>query len=274
MALLSRSSVRRNPHEPSDDDGLAPPMKRQRTAEKKSHRRGGSSPDCLDTTTLDVTPGTDKARPANPPLKAARRRTSTRRTRRPPASSVDTIASGSRVATENSLLNGNGAVKAPGGQPDRETPSMLRRARESPDPLDTISQTRNDPNNKMRPRVSSGVAESVTKPAGSQSTRRGTRRSDHESADPKAEGRPASHPGGTRPVDASRSQQKYKSDQLGGEPHAPERVDGRRSLRSADSGSRCKSELAQYFYNYEQLISLEAPKPGKCESEPAISCAV
>lgn len=283
MALLSRSSlrgsVRRNPDEPSDDDGLAPPMKRQRTAEEKSHRRRRSSPDCLDTTTLDVPPSIDKleaARPANPPLKAARRRTSTRRTRRLSASSVDTIASGSRVATGNSLLNGNGAVKAPGGQPDRETPdnaSMLRGTRESPDPLDTISQTTNDRNINMRPWVSSGVAESDNKPTGSQSTRRGTRRSEHESADAKAEGRPASHPEGTRPVDASRSQQKRKSVHLGGEPHASERADGRRSLRSADSGSRCKSELAQYFYNYEQLISLEAPKPGKCESESAISCA-
>ncbi|KAK4956976.1 hypothetical protein LTR66_013298 [Elasticomyces elasticus] len=35
---------------------------------------------------------------------------------------------------------------------------------------------------------------------------------------------------------------------------------GRRSLRSADTGSRCKSELAQYFPNYEQIISLEDPK--------------
>lgn len=38
---------------------------------------------------------------------------------------------------------------------------------------------------------------------------------------------------------------------------------GRRSLRSTDTGSRCKSELAQYFHNYEQIISLEAPEPGK-----------
>lgn len=281
MALLSRSSqrgsVRRNPDEPSDDDGLAPPMKRQRTAEEKSHRRRRSSPDCLDTTTLDITPSTDKARPAKPPWKAARRRTSTRRYRRPSASSVDTIASGGRVATEDSLVNGNGAVKAPGGQPDRETAdnaSTLRGARESPDPLDMISLSTNDASDKMRPRVSSGVAQLVHKPAKSQSTKRGTRRSDHQSADATAEGRPTSHPEETRSVDTSRSQQKRKSDQLGGEPHAPGRADGRRSLRSADSGSRCKSELAQYFYSYEQLISLEAPKPGKYKSEPAISGAI
>lgn len=38
---------------------------------------------------------------------------------------------------------------------------------------------------------------------------------------------------------------------------APEK----RSLRSHDGGSRSKSELAQYFPNYEQIISLEPVKP-------------
>ncbi|OQE80409.1 hypothetical protein PENNAL_c0046G05617 [Penicillium nalgiovense] len=33
-----------------------------------------------------------------------------------------------------------------------------------------------------------------------------------------------------------------------------------KSLRSADTGSRCKSELAQYFHNYNQTIRLEGPK--------------
>ena len=37
---------------------------------------------------------------------------------------------------------------------------------------------------------------------------------------------------------------------------------GRRSLRSHDGGSRSKSELAMYFQNYEQMISLEPQKPG------------
>ncbi|PGH16365.1 hypothetical protein AJ80_05215 [Polytolypa hystricis UAMH7299] len=35
----------------------------------------------------------------------------------------------------------------------------------------------------------------------------------------------------------------------------------RRSLRSNDGGSRSKSELAMYFQNYEQIISLEPVKP-------------
>lgn len=36
----------------------------------------------------------------------------------------------------------------------------------------------------------------------------------------------------------------------------------RRSLRSHDGGSRSKSELAMYFHNYEQMLSLEPKKPG------------
>ncbi|KAK2758690.1 hypothetical protein FQN54_003380 [Arachnomyces sp. PD_36] len=36
---------------------------------------------------------------------------------------------------------------------------------------------------------------------------------------------------------------------------------GRRSLRSHDGGSRSKSELAMYFQNYEQMLSLEPKKP-------------
>ncbi|OJJ46084.1 hypothetical protein ASPZODRAFT_133065 [Penicilliopsis zonata CBS 506.65] len=35
---------------------------------------------------------------------------------------------------------------------------------------------------------------------------------------------------------------------------------GRRSLRSQGSSSRAKSELALYFHNYEQILSLEPPK--------------
>ena len=37
----------------------------------------------------------------------------------------------------------------------------------------------------------------------------------------------------------------------------------RRKLRSKDGGSRSKSELAMFFNNYEQMLSLEPPKPGE-----------
>ena len=37
----------------------------------------------------------------------------------------------------------------------------------------------------------------------------------------------------------------------------------KRSLRSHDGGSRCKSELALYFPNYDELVSIEPKKPGE-----------
>ncbi len=37
----------------------------------------------------------------------------------------------------------------------------------------------------------------------------------------------------------------------------------KRTLRSQDGGSRSKSELSLYFTNYEQMLSLEHPEPGK-----------
>ena len=37
----------------------------------------------------------------------------------------------------------------------------------------------------------------------------------------------------------------------------------KRSLRSHDGGSRCKSELALYFPNYDELVSIEPKEPGK-----------
>jgi Something about silencing, SAS, complex subunit 4 len=42
----------------------------------------------------------------------------------------------------------------------------------------------------------------------------------------------------------------------------PHSNNDKRSLRSQDGGSRSKSELSLYFTNYEQMLSLEAAKPG------------
>ena len=41
----------------------------------------------------------------------------------------------------------------------------------------------------------------------------------------------------------------------------------KRTLRSQDGGSRSKSELCQYFPNYEELISLEPKQVGKISQE-------
>ena len=41
------------------------------------------------------------------------------------------------------------------------------------------------------------------------------------------------------------------------------RQNDKRSLRSHDGGSRSKSELALYFPNYDELVSIEPKEPGK-----------
>lgn len=276
MALLPRSSlrgsVRRTPDSPSDD-GPAPPMKRQCTTQETGRRRRRSSPDCLDTTAADATSSTDKPRPANnPPLKAARPRTSTRRARRVSTTSVDSNASGDQLrAADGSCVIGNGVSKTAGGRIDRKTvenafaSDLLCGERESPDPLDMISKSEDSTSTRSRPRASSDAVRSQNKATDTPVTTRATRRNDSGPSDGNTvkeeteELAPRSDE--TRPVDVTRSEEKVQSDPAESE-HVP-RADGRRSLRSADTGSRCKSELAQYFYNYEQLISLEDPKPGK-----------
>ena len=42
----------------------------------------------------------------------------------------------------------------------------------------------------------------------------------------------------------------------------------KRSLRSHDGGSRSKSELAPYFPNYDELVSIEPKEPGRLSSLP------
>lgn len=245
-------------------------MKRQRTQLEHRPRRRGSSPDCL-TATYDIPPIATKVRPVNPPSKPARPRTSTRRARRQSSSSVDTIASAHQFRTPgHPHVNGNGSLRTPRGPSDRENPSILDHLldRESPDPLDTISPAPGDSAPKSRPRKSSPVDEPDVQPPKSPATPAPRRRdtvSKTELANlatdddkPLQVGQPMLRsPTGTR-----RSQQ-TRVDDLAENESAPAAGSERRSLRSADSGSRCKSELAQYFYNYEQIISLEDTRPGE-----------
>lgn len=263
MAVLSRSSlrgsVRRAPEEPAD--GLAPPTKKQRIQENGTDRRK-SSPDCLDTTADE--PPTVKPR-TNPPVKPSRPRTSTRRTRRDSSSSVDTVASAAgQLATPATRTNGNGIFKTPRARRDPGTPSrtadLLRDLPESPDPLDTISPAPTSAAPKQRTVTPAANVDShiklpllpVTRP-----TRDDTRSlaSTNDEKVTKEE----------LPAESPTSPQEHKTGVSDGEqPASVETRTGRRSLRSADTGSRCKSELAQYFHNYEQIISLEEPTPGQC----------
>ncbi|KGO71494.1 hypothetical protein PITC_051220 [Penicillium italicum] len=246
MALLSRSSlrsVRRAPEEPAD--GLAPPTKKPRI--ENSDRK--SSPDCLDT--KDPT-----SKSSSTSLKPSRPRTSNR-TRRGSSSSVDTVASSvGRLTTPATRTNGNGILKTPRARRDPGTPSgaeLLRGVHESPDPLDTISPA---PSVAKQRTVTPGNVDSNVKPPVSPVTR-STRRNENRSlADVdenaiKGEGAVA---GATPTRDT-------KSEALDEQSASVDTRSGRRSLRSTDTGSRCKSELAQYFHNYEQIISLEVPEP-------------
>lgn len=266
-----RGFVRRTPDEPFDD-GLAPPGKKQRTLWESGLRRK-SSPDCLDTTRNDDATAETRR---DPPLKTAWPRMSTRRTRKASVSSVDTAVSDTQLdAVGNTYANGKSVVKAP-RVPDRDTPSgkasadLSRAARESPDPLDTISPAASRTSVKSRLRASSGATETENKPNKSSSTTRTTRQTEHEAdvADTvKSEDKRYALE--AQLDNTTRSQPSHKSEGVESEQPDPAPIaDGRRSLRSADTGSRCKSELAQYFYNYEQIISLEAPKPGKFSNLP------
>ncbi|KAJ5114496.1 hypothetical protein NUU61_000255 [Penicillium alfredii] len=280
MALLSRSSLRGSVRRPPDghpDDGLTPPMKKPRTQpENGPSRRRRSSPDCLDTT-VDNPPSAGQPRSAKPPVKPARPRASTRRTRRASSSSNNSVAS-SQLATDGTPRpNGNGSATAR-GTPGHQTPSVAdlqHGARESPDPLDTISPAVTTPAVKLDTVTPSAAVDSATKPANPPATIRTTRRSDGRPTSAgdtaKADGTIATVGQSEEPVSmgGTRSSQKRKSDAVDSERPAPTRTPAeRRSLRSTDGGSRCKSELVQYFHNYEQLISLEDPKPGKYGCSP------
>jgi hypothetical protein len=90
----------------------------------------------------------------------------------------------------------------------------------------------------------------------------------------------------SRPPGSDRSQQR-----INGNPTATQHLNGstfgthnllvsttttllptdKRSLRSHDGGSRSKSELALYFPNYDELVSIEPKEPGKSHIVPLLS---
>lgn len=274
MALLSRplrGTVRRTPDDHSDDG--PPPMKRQRLQQEIGHRRRLSSPDCIDTTTPDH--NSSHGTPRLNPSKIARPWTATRRARRLSNSSADSIASTSHFHTAgNPRVNGNGLAKTPRTFHDRTGPSggassvLLRDARESPDPLDTISPTPADPPKKIAPRIPAVLRELDLEPVNTPpSARAQTGRRDDvnqkEGQVDATENKDASR--STRNTADAGTQFKNRDEtKVEQEQDASARTGTeRRSLRSTDTGSRSRSELAQYFYNYEQIISLDAPKPGK-----------
>ncbi|CEJ57805.1 hypothetical protein PMG11_06484 [Penicillium brasilianum] len=282
MAVLSRSSLRgsmrRIPNDHLDYDRQGPPMKRQRTLHDLwPVNRRRSSPDCLDATTPTHDPAPSKARHALPPAKPTRPRSVARRTRRTSASSVDSVSLGDQLTTPATpRVYGNG-VTTLRRVSDREIPAgtrsatdLLRDEPESPDPLDTISPVVTANTVKTRPGVYARSAESEKKLSRSPAATRSSWRVGHDAKPEQADTMQSTveseavnamrvQSPDVRPADATRSQQQQQveTEHDASAPTGNER----RSLRSADTGSRCKSELAQYFHNYEQIISLDDPKP-------------
>lgn len=282
MTLLSRpvrGTVRRTPDDHSDNDG--PPMKRPRLQQELGHRRRQSSPDCLDTTTPDHKSPHGKLHLNSSSLKVARPRTATRRARRLSNSSADSIASSSHFHTAgNPRVNGNSLAKTPRVIADRDGPSggasiLLADARESPDPLDTISPSPTKGSIKSASRIYGPIKNTEKEPVNSPTTTRTTRQNDvdlkvEEGQDTATGSKDASRPSRNTAHEGSEVKQQNASEveQTQEQDASAQTRTERRSLRSTDTGSRSKSELAQYFYNYEQIISLDEPKPGKFEFAP------
>lgn len=178
-----------------------------------------------------------------------------------------------RPSSRRPPLSSRPASAAHGRPPRRARPPSAApakqplRCRESPDPLNTISSPTASPP-RPRPRLSAPAAlagSGAASPPSAAATR-ATRRSGHalpvavdNDADKTPAGPSTSGDDAARPNGAPRSSTRNPPAASNGNVVPTER----RSLRSHDGGSRSRSELAQYFPNYEQMISLEPPKPGE-----------
>lgn len=172
---------------------------------------------------LDTT--VEEAKAPSPPKSQSRTRN-----RGASSSSVHTAISAGQLATPARNEHEKSRARR---EPATPFTDLLNKVHESPDPLDTIS-----PALKQR-RVTPAIADGVSPPVSPVTrTRRNVNRLRVEGA-------------------SATPDLKSDPDQI------DEKSTGRRSLRSTDTGLRCKSELAQYFHNYEQIISLEEPEPGK-----------
>jgi hypothetical protein len=239
MAVRSslRVSVRREeePEQTNDNEDSRPsPSKRPRL--NPPSRRRKSSPDLLDTTTVEspskTTPNHIRRAPSSLPRRSSARRPLLSPSHHP---SPDTP----HTTTQLPLHCNESPATTP-------APWL---SRESPDPLDTISPAITDA--KRFP------ARTTTTP----STRR-CRIADASSPLPESTAAQNRGQGAERPAEPSSDSTATPSQQPAPAQITPATRE-RRSLRSHDGGSRAKSELALYFPNYEQLLSLEPPKTGK-----------
>ncbi|KAL5361720.1 something about silencing, SAS, complex subunit 4-domain-containing protein [Aspergillus floccosus] len=259
MAMRSRSTLRvpvrrEEDHDDSSNVDSQPPLPRPRrpsvalatSSPHRPRRRRQSSPDLLDTTTPDLP-----------------RRTSTRLSNAPENHHHTPPLSKGRLlprhvtptATTTTTTTTTPASSTP------PTSIFLRGgARESPDPLDTISPATSSkrpsgPTPSSVPRHPHHQKRPALAPTESSPPRHGpvARTNARPSTERAPINSPKQHPPHslTKPTPASTSTPTSAD-------AAPEQ---RRSLRSHDGASRGRSELALYFPNYEQLLSLEPPKP-------------
>ncbi|KAE8140983.1 something about silencing, SAS, complex subunit 4-domain-containing protein [Aspergillus pseudotamarii] len=240
MAVRSSLRVSVRQEEPNDDDDSRPsPSKRPRLNPPPSSRRRKSSPDLLDTTTVDspskTTPNNKVAHIRRAPSSLPRRSSA----RRPLLSPSHHHPPSDTPHATHLRLHRNETPAA--------APSLL--SRESPDPLDTISPATTD----IRRYFAKATPSTTT-------TTPSTRRRRVADTDPSPESATKSRvQAPSQPTESPNENTATPLEQPTSAQTTPA-VRERRSLRSHDGGSRARSELALYFPNYEQLLSLEPPK--------------
>lgn len=283
MAVRSRSSlrfsVRRDDNVTSHDDqhqdnhddlpSSPPPAKRPRLQQQQqqqrrqpaSSRRRKSSPDLLDTT---IENSNHRVSPSSKTPQVVRQPPPPRSsTRRPlPLSAAGDGASSSSSSSSNSAhVPPPGTPHTTGQSHDYRRTSFsasaalyMRGGRESPDPLDIISPVPTKTNSQPRKTPTTSTPTSTT---------RSTRRSrPQQSVASEADAQKPPEQTSSRRKAISTNFQTETQSQPKQQPahHSPAAPEQRRSLRSKDSNSRLRSELASYFCNYEQILSLDPPK--------------
>lgn len=213
--------------------------------------------------------------PSHPPLSHAPRSTPRRPPKRAPL--TNRHPSGSQQTTLDKFFGGN-TIKDNNTRAETETQRPTKKARldrdgdaaigahitttsaitnqqyldnrESPDPLNVISSPPNGDRVRTRQR-SNTLTTSTTTGNSTLPTETATSRSSRNKAHPVIIADDANI---TKPSNEGSVNSQTKP--ANNTARAPEK----RSLRSHDGGSRSKSELALYFPNYEQIISLEPVK--------------
>ncbi|PYH81707.1 hypothetical protein BO82DRAFT_392196 [Aspergillus uvarum CBS 121591] len=238
-----------------------PPAKRARLQESSaSSRRRKSSPDLLDVTNphshshprrSHISSPSPAASPAPSPHAKVASGAQSRRalTRRPLVSSSTTTS----PLSPNTPRHSDRRRILRHETPVNTLPSFyFHQERESPDPLDTISPS-------VSRRISpAGRSSAPSSSAAAASSARRPRRQ----APPSAPDATPIHE--DSPAAATHKSNRSTRSAVAAQPAAespPNARESRRSLRSNDTGSRARSELAAYFPNYEELLSLEPPKP-------------